>query len=161
MSSPIRKPLMIDPRTEAMSAQVPGTDIVSYLMSLGFIPMRYSFKTKRLEPSKSSVDFFSTTDQPNGQIALTVHLVKEVAVGPHTVKLEVTYGLGEADKPPTLLHPLPSTSVDKKTAISSDGKSFAITFRTTQDETYELLRKYTAAEVFDAMFDRRIILQIP
>ena len=114
--------------------------IRGYLISNGFKAFRevYVNKTLKLVTSKEAFmtdDTFSTAVEGG----LCIFYIKDC--------LSVTYGLGEVGKPPMLLYPHP------KCANNNENIS-------DYDVTERLIKKYSSEEIYNAMFDEKISLNL-
>ena len=112
---------------------IPGTNLPRLLIDKGYSPMRRI--GVRLVPDTYGPEFLSSVGQLNGE-PCTMHV--------YWVKgdRQVVWGLHEIG-PGTLVHPRPGVRGTDLTGYAQ-----------------RMLSRYTAEEIYEAMWDRSIILQV-
>jgi hypothetical protein len=114
--------------------------IRDFLLSKGFKPFRQVYDGVKLVLMTSKESFMNDdTFSTMVKGGLVIFYIKD--------DLTVTYGLGEHGKPPMLLYPYPkcSNNIDRLGAY---------------DVTERLIKKYSNEEIFNAMFDEKVFLEL-
>lgn len=112
---------------------------------LGFKPFRRAGLKGELIPDR--INDFSTSVRGGNEV---IYINDDISI---------TWGLSEYSKPPTLIFPRPNT---QNTLNKSQDFKFMVggCFFNSDDEMNKVLSKYDNEKIFEAMFDRSIILEV-